>query len=60
MSKSLIEEGLLQPIVVTKKDDDGYMIIAGERRFRAALIAGWEEIECKILDKNAVDTFGLQ
>ncbi len=32
--------GILQPILVTEKDDGGYELIAGERRLRAAEIAG--------------------
>ena len=59
LSKSIIEEGLLQPIVVTKVEDNIYKIIAGERRYRAAVMAGWKEIECKIMNKNIVDTFRI-
>jgi ParB family chromosome partitioning protein len=57
LSKSLTEEGLLQPIVVTKNGENGFSIIAGERRYRAAKMAGWEEIECKILSANIIDTY---
>jgi len=59
LSKSLIEEGLLQPIVVTKKNENTFTIIAGERRYRAAMLSGWTELECKILNRNEVDTFRL-
>lgn len=58
LSRSLQEEGLLQPIVVTK-ENNRYVIIAGERRYRAATLAGWKEIECRILNKNAKDKFRL-
>lgn len=37
---SIKEHGILQPITVTEKEDGGYEIIAGERRFRASQIAG--------------------
>jgi len=40
---SLREVGLLQPIVVRPRDD-GYELVAGERRLRAATEAGWETI----------------
>jgi ParB family chromosome partitioning protein len=40
LSSSIKEFGVLQPLVVTKNDNDGYMIIAGERRWRAAKQAG--------------------
>lgn len=43
LSESIKEYGLLQPIIVTKKDDY-YEIVAGERRWRAAKKAGLEEI----------------
>ena len=59
LAKSLTEEGLLQPIVVTKQDGDQYRIIAGERRYRAAKMAKWSEIECKILNKEKNDTYRL-
>ncbi|MDH4263461.1 MAG: ParB/RepB/Spo0J family partition protein [Spirochaetia bacterium] len=59
LSKSITEEGLLQPIIVTKIKDNNFKIIAGERRYRAAVMAGWLEIECKILDKNSIDTFRI-
>ena len=47
LSASLRQHGQLQPIVVIEKDD-GYMIIAGERRFRAAKMAGFETIKAVV------------
>lgn len=43
LSGSIKEYGVLQPIIL-KKESDGYIIIAGERRFRAAQMAGLTEI----------------
>lgn len=43
LAVSITEHGILQPIVVTPKDG-GYQIVAGERRFRAATIAGIDKI----------------
>lgn len=37
---SIKQHGILQPITVTEKEDGGYELIAGERRLRAAQIAG--------------------
>lgn len=37
---SIKTHGVLQPITVTEKEDGGYELIAGERRFRASTIAG--------------------
>jgi ParB family chromosome partitioning protein len=46
LSRSITEIGVLQPILVrpTSEDDGRYEIIAGERRFRAAQMAGFDEI----------------
>ena len=49
LSRSLQKHGQLQPIVVIEKDD-GFMIIAGERRFRAAKLAGFNTIKAVVAD----------
>ncbi len=51
LSESIKEYGLIQPIVVTKKDDY-YSIIAGERRWRASKLAGLKEIPAIIREDN--------
>ena len=43
LADSIKQYGVIEPLVVTKKDDH-YEIIAGERRWRAAKIAGIKEI----------------
>lgn len=43
LAVSIAEHGILQPIVVTP-DTDGYKIVAGERRFRAAGMSGLDKI----------------
>jgi ParB family chromosome partitioning protein len=43
LAQSLTVHGLLQPIVV-RKIGERFQIIAGERRFRAAMRAGWREV----------------
>lgn len=43
LADSIKEHGILQPIVVTKKGDK-YQIVAGERRYRAASLAGLEKV----------------
>ena len=40
LTQSIREHGILQPLAVSPKDGGGYEIIAGERRFRAAKMAG--------------------
>lgn len=44
LADSIRIHGLIQPIIVNKMDD-GYMIIAGERRYKACKIAGLTEID---------------
>ncbi len=44
LSSSIKEHGILQPIVLVAAVDGGYMIVAGERRWRAARMAGLERV----------------
>lgn len=48
LAASIKEIGLIQPITLRKVSDDKYQIIAGERRFRAAQLAGLETIPAYI------------
>ncbi len=52
LAASIKEHGVLQPIVVTKEEDK-YKIVAGERRFRAAKLAGLKEIPAIIRTLDA-------
>ena len=49
LSESIKKHGLLQPIIVIKKDDK-FVLIAGERRLRATKIAGFKKIKAIIAD----------
>lgn len=51
LADSIKEDGLLQPIVVTE-DIDGYVLIAGERRFRASKLAKLKEIRAIVLNSD--------
>jgi len=51
LSNSIKKDGLLQPIIVRKKSD-GYMIIAGERRYRASNIAKLKTIRAIVIDAD--------
>lgn len=56
---SIKEKGIIQPILVRVREEDGsYELIAGERRLRAARAAGLEEIPAII--KNVDDTEHLE
>lgn len=53
LSDSIKHSGLLQPIIVSQKNEDGkYIIVAGERRYRASKLAGLNKIKSIILDIN--------
>lgn len=49
LSESIKQHGIVQPLVVAKKEDY-YEIIAGERRWRAAKLAGLKEVPAVIKD----------
>lgn len=52
LAQSIKENGIIQPIIV-RKNTDGYEIIAGERRYRAACLAGLERVP--VLERKATD-----
>ncbi len=57
LSKSIKEQGIIQPLLV-RKDDNGYELIAGERRLRAAKMAGFSQIP--VIIKDISDTEMLE
>lgn len=51
LQQSLSAHGMLQPVTVrTSQAGRGYELIAGERRFRAAIALGWKEIPALVKD----------
>jgi len=52
LSNSILKHGLLQPIVVVTKDN-GYMIIAGERRYRASKLANLSKIDAIVANYDS-------
>ena len=58
LADSIAEVGVLQPVVVKAKGD-GYVLIAGERRCRAARLAGLEEIPAIIRDGSDDESASL-
>ena len=60
LAESIKNDGLLQPIVVTE-DIDGYILIAGERRYRASKLAKLKEIRAIVLnsDEDKMRQFAL-
>ncbi len=58
LSESIKEQGIIQPILVRKKAEDKYEIVAGERRWRAAQLAKIHEVPVIILnvdDKKSLE-----
>ncbi|HJO35214.1 MAG TPA: ParB/RepB/Spo0J family partition protein [Gammaproteobacteria bacterium] len=55
LADSIRAQGLVQPVVVRPSSEDRYEIIAGERRWRAAQLAGLHELPCVVrrLDDRA-------
>jgi len=51
LSESIKKDGLIQPIVVTE-DIDGYILIAGERRYRASKLAKLKTIRSIVLNSD--------
>lgn len=60
LADSIRTQGLIQPIVV-RKINDRYELIAGERRWRAAQLAGMQEIPAvvKVVDNEAAAAMAL-
>ena len=49
LSASIKEQGIIQPLLI-RRLDDGYELVAGERRLRAAKLAGYQDVPCVIKD----------
>ncbi|WP_417333333.1 ParB/RepB/Spo0J family partition protein [Halarcobacter sp.] len=49
LSDSIVEHGLIQPVTVIE-EDDGYILVAGERRLRAHKLANLETIKATIVN----------
>ncbi|MGN1387407.1 MAG: ParB/RepB/Spo0J family partition protein [Bacillus sp. (in: firmicutes)] len=58
LKQSIIQHGILQPIIV-KKSIKGYEIVVGERRFRAAKEAGLEKVPVVIRDFSSSEMMEL-
>ncbi|MEM6603254.1 MAG: ParB/RepB/Spo0J family partition protein [Pseudomonadota bacterium] len=56
LADSIEEFGILQPLIVVKKEDEeGYMIVAGERRWRASQMAGLKEVPVILKDYDMIN-----
>ena len=64
LADSIKEHGLLQPIIVTERSQDApsgprYQLIAGERRWRAAMLAGLDVVPAVVKEASAQQTLEL-
>jgi ParB family chromosome partitioning protein len=58
LAESIRRVGLLQPIIVRPLGDQ-YQIIAGERRWRAARLAGLEKVPVRVISATSAESLGL-
>ncbi len=54
LAASIAQHGILQPIII-KRAADGFMIMAGERRFRAAQLAGLTTLPALVRDDDPME-----
>ncbi len=61
LAASIREHGVIMPLVVNRCPDGSFMIIAGERRYRAAKMAGLETVPCVIkeYDERTIQEISL-
>ena len=52
LAQSIHKNGLIQPLILTKKGDNNFMLVAGERRWRAAQIANLKMIPSLLLPED--------
>ena len=52
LADSIREKGVIQPLLVSRGGDSRYVLIAGERRLRAAKMAGCEEVPVVVMEQG--------
>ncbi|MDQ8206200.1 ParB/RepB/Spo0J family partition protein [Coraliomargarita sp. SDUM461003] len=60
LAANISEVGILQPLLVRPLDDDRFEIVFGERRWRAAKLAGLESVECRVRELSDTEALELQ
>lgn len=60
LSRSIEQKGVIEPLVVRSRKKGGYEIVAGERRFRAAKLAGLEAVPCVVRELSDVEVLEVQ
>lgn len=61
LKASIEENGLLEPLAVTEENEESFLLLSGERRYKAAIKAGLEELPCILYSpaEAASDTYSL-
>lgn len=60
LADSIKAAGVLQPVLVRQNGDGGYELVAGERRWRAARIAGLEVLPCMVRELDDMQVLKIQ
>lgn len=59
LSDSIVQHGVLQPLLVRPLPEGGYQLVAGERRWRASRMAGLKEVPVVIRELSDVETMEI-
>jgi ParB family chromosome partitioning protein len=59
LSASIKEKGVLQPVIVSRTGDGTFNLIAGERRWRAAILAGLKKIPALVKNVASKDSLEI-
>ena len=59
LADSIKEHGVIQPLLVRPLDNGSYQLVAGERRWRAARMAGMSEVPVIIKELSDRETMGI-
>ena len=59
LAASIKENGIIQPLTVQQDEDGGFLLIAGERRLRAAKLAGLEQVPVVLKKASKKDTVAM-
>jgi ParB family chromosome partitioning protein len=55
LAASIRERGLLQPVILKREESGGYLLMAGERRLRAAELAGLASVPALVRDDDPLE-----
>lgn len=59
LAESIRQYGVLNPLTVRRSPNGGYELVAGERRLRAARVAGLNEVPCLVISVGAEDSSAI-